>query len=617
MVPRRLLALAATLFTSAAIGQTLTAQSPARASQPGRATKVASVEGVDEYTLPNGLRVLLFPDQSKATTTVNITYLVGSRHEGSGETGMAHLLEHLLFKGSKNHTNIPQELTQHGSRPNGTTWYDRTNYFETVPSADNHIEWALDLEADRMVTSFIAKKDLESEFSVVRNELESGENSPFAVTLQRMLSTAYLWHGYGKSTIGTRSDVENVPIERLQACYKRYYQPDNAVLVVAGKFDPVKTLALVEKKFGAIPKPQRTFAAGNLLFPTYTIEPTQDGEREVVIRRTGDAQLLMLGYHIPAGSHADFAAVDVLSSVLGNNPSGRLYKALIDAKLASSVGSNRFQFREPGMLWAQAQLRMSQSIDSARTALELALDQSAKSAFTTEEVERAKTALLKNIELTLSNSEYVGYGLTEWAAMGDWRLMFLHRDRIAKVTAADVQRVAAAYLKSSNRTVAMFIPSAQPDRAEIPAIPNVRALVADYKGHAVVQAGEAFDASTKNIEGRTERSTLPNGMHVTLLRKQTRAGKVVAQITLRHGTVPSLTGKSMTGSFALALLSRGTTQLTRQQVKDSLDKLKAQVFIGGATNSAIVSIETTREFLIPTTTPLAALRRAGIREPAP
>jgi len=174
MVPRRLLALAATLFTSAAIGQTLTAQSPARASQPGRATKVASVEGVDEYTLPNGLRVLLFPDQSKATTTVNITYLVGSRHEGSGETGMAHLLEHLLFKGSKNHTNIPQELTQHGSRPNGTTWYDRTNYFETVPSADNHIEWALDLEADRMVTSFIAKKDLESEFSVVRNELESG-----------------------------------------------------------------------------------------------------------------------------------------------------------------------------------------------------------------------------------------------------------------------------------------------------------------------------------------------------------------------------------------------------------------------------------------------------------
>ena len=140
--------------------------------------QTASVEGITEYKLKNGLKVLLFPDNSSQTITVNITYKVGSRHEGYGEKGMAHLLEHLVFKGTPNHPDIPKELSSHGARPNGTTWYDRTNYFETFNATDENLEWALDLEADRMVNSYIAKEDLESEFSVVRNEFESGENSP-------------------------------------------------------------------------------------------------------------------------------------------------------------------------------------------------------------------------------------------------------------------------------------------------------------------------------------------------------------------------------------------------------------------------------------------------------
>src|SRR5262249_22543467 len=160
--------------------------------------KITSVEGITEYDLSNGLRVLLFPDASKPTVTVNITYLVGSRVEGYGETGMAHLLEHMMFKGSTKHTNIPQELTAHGAQPNGTTWYDRTNYFETFSATDENLNWALDLESDRMVHSFIAKKDLDSEMTVVRNEFEAGENDPEGVLDQRVLSTAYLWHNYGK-----------------------------------------------------------------------------------------------------------------------------------------------------------------------------------------------------------------------------------------------------------------------------------------------------------------------------------------------------------------------------------------------------------------------------------
>jgi zinc protease len=583
------------------------ARRPAAAQPAVKATKLTTVEGITEYSLPNGLRVLLFPDQSKPTVTVNITYLVGSRHEGYGETGMAHLLEHLVFKGSKNHPNIPQELTDHGSRPNGTTWYDRTNYFETMPATDANLEWALDLEADRMVNSFIAKKDLESEFSVVRNEFEMGENDPFSVTMERVMDAAYRWHGYGRSTIGNKADIENVPIERLQAFYRRYYQPDNAVLVVAGKFDPARALALIEQKFGRIPKPRRTLEAGNLLFATYTTEPPQDGERFVEVRRVGDTQLLMAGYHVPAGSHPDFAAVAVLEDVLTNNPSGRLYKELVDGKLAASVNGFPFQLREPGILLLFAELRSEQSLDSARAAMARVLDR--VSNVTDEEVDRARTAMLKNIELSLNNSESIGYELTEWAAMGDWRLFFLNRDRIEKVTAADVQRVASAYLKPSNRTVAVFIPTREPDRAEIPATPNVPAMVGDYKGRAVVQAGEAFDASPRNIDARARKSTLPNGMHLTLLPKQTRGSRVVAQVVLRHGSEQTLAGRMTVSQFATALLSRGTTALTREQVKDSLNKLKAQVGISGGGNNTIVNVETVRENIVPVLDLVAAQLR--------
>src|SRR5205807_10366902 len=219
--------------------------------------RVTSVEGITEYRLANGLKILLFPDPTKQTITVNMTYLVGSAVEDYGETGMAHLLEHLVFKGTPKHQNIPQELTSHGARPNGSTSTERTNYFETFAATDENLNWALDLESDRMINSFIAKKDLDSEMTVVRNEYEMGENDPGSVLIDRIFETAYVWHNYGKPTIGARADIENVPIERLQTFYKKYYQPDNAVLLVAGKIDEAKTLELINQYFAAIPRPSR------------------------------------------------------------------------------------------------------------------------------------------------------------------------------------------------------------------------------------------------------------------------------------------------------------------------------------------------------------------------
>lgn len=554
--------------------------------------KVATVEGITEYRLHNGLRVLLFPDPSKQTITVNITYMVGSKHENYGESGMAHLLEHLVFKGTPKHPNIPQELTEHGARPNGTTWTDRTNYFETFNATEENLRWALDLEADRMVNSYISKKDLDSEMTVVRNEFEAGENSPFRVLMQRVMSTAYVWHNYGKSTIGARSDLENVPIERLQAFYKKYYQPDNAVLTVVGKIDEAKTLAMVNEYFGVIPKPTRQ------LDPIYTAEPPQDGERSVVLRRVGDTQIVKAGYHVPAASHPDFAAIQVLAEVLGSEPSGRLYKALVDTKKATMAGVFVFSWKEPSYMMSFAQVLKEKSIDDAMSTLRKTLDDVAINPPTQEEVDRAKNEILKSIELMFNSSERIGLSLSEAIGSGDWRLLFLSRDRIKEVTVEDVKRVAALYLKPDNRTTGMFIPTDKPERAEIPPAPDVEEMLKDYKGSEEVAMGEEFDPAPANIESRTERTALPNGMELALLPKKTRGQSVEARITIRYGDKQSLANKSTAASFAAAMLDKGTAKRTRQQIKDELDRLKANVYIGGGATQTSVNITTTRPNLV-------------------
>jgi len=584
---------------------------PARAATTApKAVKVTSVEGITEYRLPNGLQILLLPDQTKPIATVNITYLVGSRYEGYGETGMAHLLEHLLFKGSTQHPKIGEEMTAHGADFNGTTWYDRTNYFESFPATPANLDWALQLEADRMVHSFIAKADLESEMTVVRNEFEMGENDPGSILEERLFSTAYLWHNYGHSTIGARSDIELVPIGRLQDFYRKYYQPDNSMLVVAGKFDEAATLKRIEQLFGPIPRPNRDGA--NHLWGTYTVEPVQDGERTVTLRRVGDEQVILAGFHIPAGSDPDFAPINVLTQVLGSAPSGRLYQALVEPKLAARVWSSAYQLYQPSMLLVGAQLRTEDTLAVAQAALLAALDSVTTRPPTDEEVARAKQTILKNIDLSLTQTDRVGIALSEWASRGDWRLIFINRDRVRAVTPADVQRVAQAYIKPSNRTMGVFVPTPKPDRAEIPPLPDIAALVKDYKGDTTMTLGEAFDASPANIDARTARSALPSGMKVALLPKATRGQTVNATIQLHFGTESALNGRATAASLAGAMLMRGTTAHTRQQLKDEFDRLKAQVSVYGTAEGATVSISTVRANFP------AVLRLAGevLRQPS-
>ncbi|WP_218079717.1 M16 family metallopeptidase [Anthocerotibacter panamensis] len=576
------------------------------ASRAGGLQPVRTLEGIREYKLDNGLKVLLFPDSSKPTVTVNITYLVGSRQESYGETGMAHLLEHLQFKGTPTHPNIPQLMQERGAEFNASTWYDRTNYHETLAGNDRNLEFALKLEADRMTNSYIRRSDLDSEMTVVRNEFEAGENDAADILNERVFSTAYLWHSYGRATIGARSDIEKVTIPSLQAFYKKYYQPDNAVLVIAGRFDEAKAKAMIEQYFGPIPKPSRVLAE------PYTEEPPQDGERVVTLRRVGQVQVLGLLYHIPQAAHPDLAAIQVLDAILTAAPSGRLYKALVETQKATRVGGGAFLLHDPGAYYLSVTVPKNKSLSEVKAITDRVMQEVLSKGVTAEEVKRAQIAQEKDDTDTFNDSQGLAIQLSEWTAMGDWRLFFVNRDRIQKVTPKDVQRVARAYFTPVNRTLGYYYPTTKPERVAIPNDIKVASIADGYVPRKDVAAGETFDLSAANLLQRSVRTKLPGGLDVTLIPKKNRGETVVAQITLFLGTRQEVLAQKHVNSYVAAMLNRGTTTLTRQQLKDKFDALKAQVSIGGAATRTVISIQTIR----PNLPEVLKLVGKMLREPA-
>lgn len=566
--------------------------------------KITNIEGISEYRLENGLKVLLFPDPSKSTVTVNLTVFVGSRHEGYGEAGMAHLLEHMLFKGTPDHPSVPKSLQARGAQFNGTTWLDRTNYYETLPAGDENLEFAIRLEADRMLNSFVKGEDLASEMSVVRNEFERGENNPHQILGQRIMSAAFNWHNYGQSTIGNKADIEKVPVENLRAFYKKYYQPDNAMVILAGRFDEPKALEFVAKYFGTIPKPERKLEA------TYTEEPPQDGERTVTLRRVGDVSVVGALYHIPSGGHPDFAPIDVLESILTMTPSGRLYKALVEQKKAASISGAAYALHDPGVLRFMAEVATGNSpesvLDTMLDTIQSVVDQGVKD----EEVDRARQRLLKQRDQEAANSARLAIHLSEWAAQGDWRLYFIYRDRLEQVTTRDVDRVARAYLQPSNRTTGIYYPTKEAQRTAIPSTPSLGEMIGDYKGRADTSVGEAFDVNPSKIEARTRR-TMIDGIKVALLPKKTRGNTVVLRLSLRYGDEKSLFGLAKVAEFLPSMMMKGTRQLTRQQLQDQLDKNLASVGTSGSAGEATLVVQTKREKLAA----VIDLLRQVVREP--
>jgi zinc protease len=550
---------------------------------------VASVEGITEYRLPNGLQVLIAPDDSKPSTTVNLTYRVGSRHESYGETGMAHLLEHLLFKGTPRFPTVWAEFNKRGLRANGSTWLDRTNYFASFAANDANLAWILDWLADSMTHSFIARKDLDSEMTVVRNEMERGENSPERILLEKTLATAYQWHNYGKSTIGARADVEGVDIARLQAFYRRHYQPDNATLIVSGKFEPAPVLALIERHFGKIAKARRELPR------LYTLEAVQDGERALTLRRVGGTPQLMAIYHSVPGAHPDHAAAELVALVMGDTPAGRLHKRLTEAQLAAETWSWTPALHDPGFMAFGAGLAPGQEIAAAQAALLATLESLGKEPITPDELERARVQWLNAWEQQFTDPQQVGVALSESVSQGDWRLFFLLRDRVRAARLDQVQRFAAEHLLGANRTLGVYVPTDKPQRAPAPAGVDLAQEMKSFVPQAGAAAAERFEATPANIDARTQRGRLAGpaaGVQFALLPKRTRGQAVSATITLRGGDLATLHGQAEVAGMLEAMLDKGTPDLGRQQVRDRLDALRTELGIGfSASDPGALTVE--------------------------
>ena len=531
---------------------------------------VCSVEGISSYVLPNGLQVVLFEDQSKATATVNTTYLVGSQHESYGETGMAHLLEHLMFKGSRNYPNPTKEFARRGFRMNGTTWLDRTNYFVSFTANDDNMKWALGWSADAMVNSKIAKSDLDTEMTVVRNEYEMGENKPTSVMFKRMQSLLFDWHAYGRSTIGARSDIENVPIANLQAFYKKWYQPDNAVLTVSGRFETKKVLGWIQDTFGKIPKPTR------VLPQEWTVEPVADGPRFFEIRRPGEMQMVAVSYRIPSALSKESVAVESAVEILSDAPRGRLYKELVETGLASQVFGWTLAAKNPGFVLFGAMVKKGDPIDRVREKMIEVIEKGfEKEPVSEQELKTNQAETATNFERMLSDPEEFAVELSDFIALGDWRLFFLSRDRAAKLTQEDVNRAASVYFVRDNRVVGQFIPDDNVKRAPAMTTPSLESVFAGVTFKKEGEEAEAFNVSQENIMKRTERFKVDD-VSVALLPKKTRGKTVTVMSSFLYGNLNVAKGKNVVDRLLEPMLLRGAEGLDKTAIADRMTELKVQ-----------------------------------------
>ncbi|SEO78032.1 zinc protease [Flavobacterium sp. CF108] len=552
---------------------------------------ITNVEGVKEYSLNNGLKVLLIPDASQSNMVVNIVYNVGSRNEGYGEKGMAHLLEHMLFKSTKNLGDIKKMLSDKGGNANGTTWFDRTNYYEVFPSSDENLKWSIEMEADRMINSTILQTDLDKEFSVVRNEFEIGENNPDGVLQDRILSSAYLWHNYGNSTIGSKEDIERVKANTLRVFYEKYYQPDNSTLIIAGKFDEQKALQYVGQYFGAIPRPKR------VLDKTYTIEPAQDGEKYVELKRAGDSKNVGALYHTVSYADKDYAAIDALGEILTADPSGYLYKTLVETQKVSNIYFWQPSVRDASFIYFGVAVPNDKDVYATKDIVRSELDKIAITKYTDQDVSRAKAKIIKQIESVKNNTISYAINLTEIIGAGDYRLGYLYRDAVEKLTKEDIQRVAEKYFRANNRTVGVFIPS----KDEVRVKPNeytdeqLLALTKDYKGKALEKEAAPFEASIKNLKQNFVEGKLTNGIKYGLIKKEIKGGKVQASFKFPVSNEKDLTGKSDIAGILAQLLKTGTKTQTKEQIQDKLDQLKSSINFNFSRQTLSVSVNTYKE----------------------
>jgi zinc protease len=449
-------------FLSVGLTLWLLAAEPVAQAEPVAVTgftHVKSLGGIDEYRLEaNGLTVLIKPDHSAPVATFQVTYHVGSRNEVTGTTGATHILEHMMFKGSEHYNKpaangVDQYLGKVGAHFNATTSYDRTNYFATL--GRDSLEGYIAIEADRMRELWLHEADRQKEMTVVRNEFERQENNPISALNKEVRATAYLAQPYHHPVIGWRSDIERVPIEKLRQFYDIFYWPNNATVTIIGDVEPLQALALVNKYYGAIPRSPHPIPE------VYTEEPPQSGARRVTLRRAGELGAVQIAWKGPSGPDADLPALNVLGGILSSGANSRLSRALVDKSLATETGADIDPMHDPALFEASVNLAPHATHEQVEGIILAEIDRVKREGVTSEEVQRVIGQYRADQSFNRDGTAAIAGALNEWIAVGDWTLFVTNIDRIAKVTPADVQRVAKTYLIEDHSTTGWYVPTVE------------------------------------------------------------------------------------------------------------------------------------------------------------
>ncbi|MBH9552824.1 M16 family metallopeptidase [Inhella gelatinilytica] len=546
---------------------------------------VRELEGIREFRLANGLQVLLFADAASTTTLVNLVYRVGSRHEGSGEAGMAHLLEHLLFKGTPSVADIPKAMSERGVRWNATTSVDRTNYFSSFNANPATLDFMLALEAERMQRSRVEAEDLAKEMPVVLNEMERGENNPGQLLRERLQAAAFRFHPYGRLTIGSRSDVENVPIESLRRFYRNHYRPDNATLMVSGQLNEAAVLAQIQQHFGPLSNP-----AGQAP-QTYTVEPPQDGERSVVLRRVGGQAMSFIGYHAPNFAHPDCANLNLISQMLMQPPTGPLFKRFVEGKQAATVGGGGCGGFDPGLFTVVAVPTADAPLAQLEKDLLNALETQSAELLQADQFQRMQQQFATAYAQLLKNPQQLTMLLTEMVAAGDWRLVFKLLQLVKTVKLEDLHQTAARTFQANNRTVARYEPVKTSGQVAIALLANRQEGLDTLSDSAKLNAGEQLNPAPEHLQARTRWTRLTHsGLPLAWVEKKTRGDQVFGRIQLRWGDGAQAHQFHEASHVAIQLME-GNAQMSKQQLIDEAFRLKGQFNITSGPQGLTLTLE--------------------------
>lgn len=532
----------------------------------------ASAGGFSSYRLDNGFRLILAPFPDAATTRIELLVKTGSKHEGYGETGMAHLLEHMLFKGAGRHPDLKQALTALGATWNGTTNSDRTNYFETVRADPDKVDAAIRIEADRFLRPSFSAADLASEMTVVRNELERNDNNPGSLVARALQRQSFFWHGYGRPTIGARSDIENAPFTALQAFHRRHYRPDNAVLIVTGKFDAPRVLELSGQLFAAAKNPPGPPPA------TWTREDAERLRQRAEIYRESGSTVAAAAWLLPGTTNRQTLAVDLALPALCADSWGSLRRTLVDEKRLALGVSCAVQDRpEYSLLVATASHDKDADAATLASALRDAIDRFANAGIDATQLERIRQNRLRQFDRARLSPEASANRLSAAEVAGDWRLFFIERDLIAELTLAEINAALRHWVAGVAPAEVLLHHGQPPRMPEPPAPANPSTLVGDRDWPVPMAKIDPLPQSTAELAAATIEVALADPSAKTaLISRRTQDGMAWLVIANDFGDVDSLRGRLTACRIAGSLFAEGGGGINRTQLTRQLEALQAR-----------------------------------------